>query len=67
MVLVEGALFPLHVRIARPRLGNEHGHHVRKAASGLKQQLHRIIKIGGIAAVGRNDGMQLLNVLAKQR
>ena len=36
VVLVEGTLLRLHVRIARPRFGNQHGHDMREASSRLK-------------------------------
>ena len=35
VVLVESALLRLHVRVAGPGLGNQHGHYMRQAASGL--------------------------------
>ena len=55
VVLVEGALLRLHVRIARPGFGNQHGHHVRQAASRLKEQLDGVVEVRGIAAVRRDD------------
>ena len=67
VVLVESPLLRLHVRIAGPRLRNHHGHHMRKFASSLEQQLHGVVEIRGVAAVRRNDGTQFLDVVPKQR
>ncbi len=67
VIFVEGALLRLHVRIARPGFGNQHGHDVRQAASGLEEQLDGVVEVRGVAAVGRDDGMQFLHVVAEQR
>ena len=67
VVFVERALLRLHVRIARPRLGNQHGHHMRQAASGLQQQFDRVVEVCRVAAVGRDDRMELLDVVAEER
>ena len=37
VIFVKRAFLRFHVRVARPRLGNQHGHHVRQAAPPLKQ------------------------------
>jgi hypothetical protein len=37
VVLVEGALVLVHVGIAGPGLGNEHGHDVGQGTAGLKR------------------------------
>ena len=55
VILVESSLLRLHVRIARPRFGNQHGHDVRQAAASLKQQLDRVVEVGGVAAVRSDD------------
>ena len=67
VVFVKCALVRLHVGIASPRFRYQHGHRVRKAAPRLQQKFHRVIEICGVAAIGRNDGIELLQVVAKQR
>ena len=67
VIFIKRALVRLHVRIASPRFRYQHGHRVRKAAPRLQQKFHRVIEICGVAAIGRNDGIELLQVVAKQR
>ena len=67
VVFVESPLLIGHRRIAAPSLGNQHGHRVRQAAARQGQQLHGVVDLGGVAAAGRADGENLLDVVAKQR
>ena len=67
MVFVKGPLLGIHVRVAGPSLGNQHGHGVGDGAARHHQQFQRIIEVGGIAAARLNDGEQLLDVAAEQR
>ena len=67
MVLVKGGLLRIHVLVLRPRLGNQHRHGVCQPAAGHDEQFERVIKGGGIAAAGLNDGEQLLDIVAEQR
>ena len=66
VILVERPLLRLDMRIARPCLRNQHGHHVRQTAPRLHQQLHGIVEAGGIAAARRHNRKQLADVLTKQ-
>ncbi len=66
VVLVESALVRVHVGIAGPGFGDQHGHGVRNVAAGHVEQLEGVIEIGRIAAAGLNDGEQLLDIRAVQ-
>ena len=67
VIFVEGPLFGVHVRIAGPGFGDQHGHGVGQVAAGHEEQLEGVIEAGGIAAAGRDDGEELLDVVAEQR
>ena len=56
-----------HGRIVLPSLGDQHGHHVRQAAARQRQQLHGVVEHRRIAAAGRDDGQELLDVVAEER
>ena len=44
VVLVEGALVLVHVRIAGPGLGNEHGHDVGQGTAGLVEEFDGVVE-----------------------
>ena len=44
VVLVEGALVLIHVRIAGPGFGNEHGHDMRQGTAGLVEEFDSVIE-----------------------
>ena len=67
VIFVEGALLRLHVRIAGPGFRHQHGHGVRQTASRLQEQFDGVVEIRGIATIGRDDGKELLYIVAKQR
>ena len=67
MVFIKSALLGLHVRIARPGFGNQHGHHVRQGAACLEKEFDSVVEVCGVAAAGRDDGIELLQVIAEQR
>ncbi len=67
MVLVEGALVLVHVGIAGPGLGNQHGHHVGQRAARLKKKFHSVVQRTGVASAWRDDRIQLANLAAVQR
>src|SRR6266496_937421 len=40
---------------------------MRQAASGLEEQLNGVIEVRRVAAIGGDDGVQFLHVVAKKR
>ena len=66
VVLVEGLFLVIHVRMAIPGFGDEHGDGVGQAATGLNEQFHGVVERGGVTAVGLDDGMELLNLVAEE-
>src|SRR5262249_3999260 len=66
VVFVKRALFAIHVRIARPCFGNQHGHYMRETAPGLKQQFNGVVETGRIAPSWFNDRKQLLDIVPEQ-
>ncbi len=67
VVLVEGALVLVHVGIAGPRFGDEHGHDVGKRTSRLEEEFDGIVERSGVAALGHDDGVEILDFFAVER
>ena len=67
VVLVEGALVLVHVGIAGPGFGDEHGHDVGKGAAGLVEEFDGVVEGGGVAAAGNDDGKEIFDLVAVKR
>ena len=67
VIFVERLLLRTHGGVGIPRFGNQHGHDVRQRAAGQRQQLDRVVERGRIAAAGRDDREELLDIVAEQR
>ncbi len=67
VVLVERALLRVHLRIARPRLGNQHGHHMGQRSARLEEELHRIVDRSRVASARRNHRIQLVDLAVVER
>ena len=66
VVLVKGALLLVHVGIAGPGLGDQHGHHVGQGTAGLVEKLDGIVERSRVAAFGHDDRIQLVDLVAVQ-
>ncbi len=66
VVLVEGAPFLVHERIARPGLRNHHHHGVRERVAALHQELECVVEAGGVGLALVGDRPQPVDVVAKQ-
>ena len=62
VVLVEGALVFVHVGIARPGLGNQHGHHVGQGTARLEEKLHGVVERSRVAAAGHDHREELVDL-----
>ena len=65
VVLVEGTLVFVHVGIASPSLGNEHGHDVRQGTAGLEQELDGIVERAGVAAAWTDERIEVVDLVAE--
>ncbi len=66
VVLVEGAPFLVHERIARPRFGDHHHHRVRERIAALHQEFQRVVEAGGVGLALVGDRPELVDVVAEQ-
>ena len=67
VVLVEGALVLVHVRIAGPGFGNEHGHDVGQGTAGLEEEFDGVVERAGVAAAGTDDRIEVADLVAEER
>ncbi len=67
VVLVEGAPFLVHQRIAGPGFRNEHHHGVGEPIAALHQELERVVEAGGIGLALVGDRPELADLLAVER
>jgi len=67
VILVEGAAFAIHQRVAGPRLRNQHHGRVRQAVAAHHQELERVVEAGGVGLALVGDRPQLGDVAAEQR
>ena len=67
VVLVEGALIFVHVRVAGPCFGNEHGHDMGQGTAGLVEKFDGVIERGRVAAAGHDDRVEIGDLVAMQR
>ncbi len=67
MVLVESALVFIHVRIAGPGFRDEHGHDVGQGTARLVKKLDCIIERSGVATLGHDDGIEVVDLAVVDR
>ncbi len=63
VVLVEGALVLVHVRIAGPGFGNEHGHDVRQGTAGLVEEFDGVVERSRVAAARHDDRIEVVDLV----
>ena len=67
MVFVEGSLVLVHVGVAGPGFRNEHGHDVGQRTAGLVKKLDGVIERSGVASVGRDDRVEIVDLAVVER
>ena len=67
VVFVEGLAVGRHPLVVGPRLGNHHDCGVGERAPGEDEKLEAVVEHGRVAAVGVDDRLQRLDVIAKER
>ena len=66
VVFVERPLVLGHGLVVLPRLGDHHHDGLLQRAAGHEQELQHVVERAGVAAVGLDDGEQLLELVAEQ-
>ena len=64
MIFVEGLFIGMHGGVVIPGFGNQHGHDMRQGTAGQHKQFDGVVQGSGIAAIGLDDGVEFLNVIA---
>jgi hypothetical protein len=66
MELIEGPFPRIHQRIVLPCLRDHHQDGMGQRAAGANKQFERVVEHRRVAAVGLDDGQNLLDVIAEQ-